>query len=142
MIKIIDLIDIVDDLLLIDDVNVGLNDVKNANSINDVNIVTNANNNYFYCVNDIRDIKDIKYIIDILDILDNEEKIIDDVNRMIYFDHSYKTKQLTKLINSSYDRGRFQEQYLFWLPASKMASGSLIPCFLVSRCDFEHFGAL
>ena len=108
MVKIIDVIDIVNDLLLVDDVNVGLNDVKNANSINDVNIVTNANNNYFYCVNDIRD------IIDILDILDKEEKIIDDVNREIDFDHSYQTKQLTKLIIGSYDRGRLQKQYLFW----------------------------
>ena len=140
MIKIIDVIDIVNDLLLIDDVNVGLNDVKYVNSVNDVNIVTNANNNYFYCVNDIRDIKDIKYIIDIIDNLDKEE-IIDDVNRVIDFDHSYQTKQLTKLINDSYDRERFQEQYLFWLPASKMTSGSLIPCFLVSLCDFGYFGA-
>ena len=105
MVKILDVIDIVNDLLLVDDVNVGLNDVKNVNSINDVNIFTNANNNYFYCVNNIRDIKDI---IDILDILDNEEKIIDDVNRVIDFDHSYQTQQLTKLINGSYDRGRFQ----------------------------------
>ena len=40
MIKIIDAIDIVNDLLLIDDVNVGLNDVKYVNIVNDVNIVT------------------------------------------------------------------------------------------------------
>ena len=100
MVKIIDVIDIVNDLLFVGDVNVGINDVKNVNSINDVNIVTNANNNYFYCVNDI---SDIKYIIDILDILDKEEKIIDDVNREIDFDHSYQTKQLTKLIIGSYD---------------------------------------
>ena len=103
MVKILDIIDIVNDLLLVDDVNVGLNDI--------------------------------------LDNLDKEEKIIDDVNRVIDFDHSYQTKQLIKLINGSYDKGRFQEQYLFWLPASKMASGSLIPCFLLSRCNFGYFGA-
>ena len=62
---------------------------------------------------DIINSKKIKYIIDILDILDNEEKIIDNVNRGIDFDHSYQTKQLTKLINGSYDKGRFQKQYLF-----------------------------
>ena len=136
MIKFIDVIDIVNDFLLVDDVNVGLNDVKYVNSVNDVNIVTNANNNYFYWVNDIKYVKDIKDVNDILDLL-----AIDDINNVNDFDHSYQTKQLTELINGSYDRGRFQEQYLFWLPASKMASGSLIPCFLVSRCDFWYFGA-
>ena len=120
MIKIIDLIDIVDDLLLIDDVNVGLNDVKYVNSVNDVNIVTNANNNYFYRVHDIKNVKNIKDVNDILDLL-----TIDDINNVNAFDHSYQTKPLTKLINGSNDRGRFQEQYLYWLLASKMASGSL-----------------
>ena len=136
MIKIIDVIDIVNDLLLIDDVNVGLNDVKYVNSVNDVNIVTNANNNYFYWVNDIKYVKNINDVNDMLDLL-----TFDDINNVNAFDHSYQTKPLTKLINGSYDRGRFQEQYLFWLPASKMASGSLIPYFLVSQCDFGYFGA-
>ena len=120
MIKIIDVIDIVNDLLLIDDVNVGLNDVKYVNSVNDVNIVTNANNNYFYWVNDIKNVKNIKDVNGMLDLL-----TIDDVDDVNNFDHSYQTKQLTKLINGSYDRGRFQEQYLFWLLVTKMASGSL-----------------
>ena len=62
MIKIIDLIDIVDDLLLIDDVNVGVNDVKYVNS------VTNANNNYFYWVNDIKYVKNINDVNDLLTI--------------------------------------------------------------------------
>ena len=113
MIKIIDVIDIVNDLLLIDDVNVGLNDVKYVNSVNDVNIVTNANNNYFYWVNDIKYVKNIKDVNDMLDLLTIED--IKDVND---FDHSYQTKPLTKLINGSYDRGRFQQQYLFWLLSS------------------------
>ena len=85
MIKINDAIDIVNDLL-IDDVNVGVNDI--------------------------------------LDLL-----AIDDINNVNDFDHSYQTKPLTKLINGSYDRGRFQEQYLFWLLVTKMASGSLITIF-------------
>ena len=68
MIKIIDVIDIVNDLLLIDDVNVGLNDVKYVNSVNDVNIVTNANNNYFYWVNDIKYVKNINDVNDLLTI--------------------------------------------------------------------------
>ena len=124
MIKFIDVIDIVNDFLLVDDVNVGLNDVKYVNSVNDVNIVTNANNNYFYWVNDIKYVKDIKDVNDILDLL-----AIDDINNVNDFDHSYQTKQLTELINGSYDRGRFQEQYLFWLLVTKMASGSLITIF-------------
>ena len=78
MIKIIDVIDIVNDLLLIDDVNVGLNDVKYVNSVNDVNIVTNANNNYFYWVNDIKNVKNIKDVNDILDLL-----TIDDFNNVV-----------------------------------------------------------
>ena len=69
MIKIIDAIDIVNDLLLIDDVNVGLNDVKYVNSVNDVNIVTNANNNYFYWVNDIKYVKNINDVNDVNDLL-------------------------------------------------------------------------
>ena len=69
MIKIIDAIDIVNDLLLIDDVNVGLNDVKYVNSVNDVNIVTNANNNYFYWVNDIKYVKNINDVSDVNDLL-------------------------------------------------------------------------
>ena len=40
------------------------NDVKNKNSINDVNFVTNANNNYFYWVNVIKYVKNIKDIND------------------------------------------------------------------------------
>ena len=126
MIKIIDLIDIVDDLLLIDDVNVGLNDVKYVNS------VTNANNNYFYWVNDIKNIKDVNDILDLL--------TIDDINNVVNaFDHSYQTKPLTKLINGSYDRGRFQEQYLYWLLASKMASGSLIAIFRQCFMSLGHY---
>ena len=74
MIKIIDVIDIVNDLLLIDDVNVGLNDVKYVNSVNDVNIVTNANNNYFYWVNDIKNVKNIKDVNYILDFLTIDDK--------------------------------------------------------------------
>ena len=120
MIKFIDVIDIVNDFLLVDDVNVGLNDVKYVNSVNDVNIVTNANNNYFYWVNDIKYVKNIIDVNDMLDLL-----TIDDINNVNAFDHSYQTKPLTKLINGSYDRGRFQEQYLFWLLVTKMASGSL-----------------
>ena len=72
------------------------------------------------------------YILDIIETnieIINEEKIIDDVNRVIDFDHRYQTKQLTELINGSYDRGRFQEQYLFWLLVTKMTSGSLITIF-------------
>ena len=69
MIKIIDAIDIVNDLLLIDDVNVGLNDVKYVNIVNDVNIVTNANNNYFYWVNDIKYVKNINDVNDVNDLL-------------------------------------------------------------------------
>ena len=69
MIKIIDVIDIVNDLLLIDDVNVGLNDVKYVDSVNDVNIVTNANNNYFYWVNDIKYVKNINDVNDVNDLL-------------------------------------------------------------------------
>ena len=50
MIKIIDVIDIIIDFLISDAVNAGFNDVKIVSSINDVNIITNANNNYFYWV--------------------------------------------------------------------------------------------
>ena len=135
MIKIIDAIDIVNDLLLIDDVNVGLNDVKYVNSVNDVNIVTNANNNYFYWVNDIKNVKNIKDVNDILDLL-----TIDDINNVVNaFDHSYQTKPLIKLINGSYDRGRFQEQYLFWLLVTKMASGSLIAIFRQCFMSLGHY---
>ena len=52
------------DFLIIDDVNAGFNDVKNENNINDVNVVTNANNNYFYWVNVIKYVKNIKDIND------------------------------------------------------------------------------
>ena len=121
MIKIIDAIDIVNDLLLIDDVNVGLNDAKNVNSITDVNVVTNANNNYFYWVNDIKYVKNINDVNDMLDLL-----TIDDINNVNAFDHSYQTKPLTKLINGSNDRRRFQEHYLFWLLVTKMASGDFL----------------
>ena len=134
MIKIIDLIDIVDDLLLIDDVNVGLNDVKYVNSVNDVNIVTNANNNYFYWVNDIKYVKNINDVNDMLDLL-----TFDDINNVNAFDHSYQTKPLTKLINGSNDRGRFQEQYLFWLLVTKMASGSLITIFHQCFMNLGHY---
>ena len=64
MIKIIDVIDIIIDFLISDDVNAGFNDVKTVTSINDVNIVTNANNNYFYWVNVIKYVKNIKDIND------------------------------------------------------------------------------
>ena len=134
MIKIIDVIDIVNDLLLIDDVNVGLNDVKYVNSVNDVNIVTNANNNYFYWVNDIKYVKNINDVNDMLDLL-----TFDDINNVNAFDHSYQTKPLTKLINGSYDRGRFQEQYLFWLLVTKMASGSLITIFHQCFMNLGHY---
>merc|ERR1712218_505707 len=120
MIKIIDAIDIVNDLLLIDDVNVGLNDVKYVDSVNDVNIVSNANNNYFYWVNDIKFVKNIK---DINVILDNVKDIndmldphaSDDAKNINDFAHSNQTRQLTELTNDSYDRGRLQKQYLFWV---------------------------
>ena len=124
MIKIIDLIDIVDDLLLIDDVNVGLNDVKYVNSVNDVNIVTNANNNYFYWVNDIKFVKNIKDINDILD-----PHASDDAKNINDFAHSNQTRQLTELTNDSYDRARLQKQYLFWLLVTEIAPGSLITIF-------------
>ena len=133
MIKIIDAIDIVNDLLLIDDVNVGLNDVKYVNSVNDVNIVTNANNNYFYWVNDIKNVKNIKDVNDMLDLLTidiNDLHASDDVKNDNDFDHCCQTRLLTELINGSYDRGRFQEQYLLWLLVTKMASGSLITIFV------------
>ena len=61
---IIDVIDIIIDFLISDDVNAGFKDVKNKNSTNDLNFVTNANNNYFYWVNDIKYVKNIKDIND------------------------------------------------------------------------------
>ena len=114
MIEIIDIIDIIIDFLIIDDVNAGFNDVKNVNSINDENIVTNANNNYFYWVNDIKFVKNIKDINDILD-----PHASDDAKNINDFAHSNQTRQLTELTNDSYDRGRLQKQYLFWLLDTK-----------------------
>ena len=65
MIKIIDVIDIAIDFLISDDVNAAFNDVKTVRSINDVNIITNANNNYFYWVNNIKYVMNVKDINDI-----------------------------------------------------------------------------
>ena len=68
------------------------------------------------------------YIIDTIYCLDiietsidviNDEQINDDVNNVNDFDHIYQTRQLTELINGSYDRRRFQDQYLFWLLVTK-----------------------
>ena len=122
---IIDVIDIIIDFLISDDVNAGFNDVKTVKSINDVNIISNANNNYFYWVNYIKYVMNVKDNIDILDLLTS-----DDVKNDNDFDHYCQTRLLTELINGSYDRGRFQEQYLFWLLVTKMASGSLITIFV------------
>ena len=87
--------------------------------------ITNANNNYFYCINDIKFVKNIKDINDILDPCASDE-----VKNINDFDHSCQTRQLTKLNNGSYYRGRLQEQYLFWLLVTKMASGSLKTIFV------------
>ena len=67
-------------------------------------------------------------IIVVFDIITSKE-IIDDINDVNDFDHSYQTKPLTKLINGSYDRGRFQEQYLFWLLVTEIGPGSFITIF-------------
>ena len=99
MIKIIDDIDIILDFLITDDINVGFNDVKNVISINDENIVTNANNNYFYWVNDIKFVRNIKDINDILD-----PHASDDAKNINDFAHSNQTRQLTEVINGSYGR--------------------------------------
>ena len=114
MIKIIDIIDIIIDFPISDDVNAGFNDVKTVTSINDVNIVTNANNDHFYWVNYITYFKDINNILDPHD--------SDDVKNVNDFCHCYQTRQLAELINGSYDRGRLQVQYLFWLLVTKMAA--------------------
>ena len=98
---IIDVIDIIIDFLISDDVNAGFNDFKSVNSINDVNITTNANNNYFYCINDIKFVKNIKDINDILD-----PHASDDAKNINDFAHSNQTRQLTELTNDSYDRVR------------------------------------
>ena len=141
MIKINHAIEIINDLLLIVK---NIKDINDTLDILDIPDIIDTIEIIIICISDNIYIIDTIYILDIIetniDII-NKEEIIDDVNDVNDFDHSYQTKQLTKLINGSYDRGRFQEQYLFWLLASKMASGSLIPCFLVSRCEFGHFGA-
>ena len=67
----------------------------------------------------------VKDINDINDLLAS-----DDVKNDNDFDHCCQTRLLTELINGSYDRGRFQEQYLFWLLVTKMVSGSLITIFV------------
>ena len=72
-------------------------------------------------------IKYVKNIKDINDILDPCAS--DEVKNINDFDHSCQTRQLTKLNNGSYYRGRLQENYLFWLLVTKMASGSLITIF-------------
>ena len=94
------------------------------------------------CISDNIYIIDTIYILDIIetniDII-NEEEIIDDINDVNDFDHSYQTKPLTKLINGSNDRGRFQEQYLFWLLVTKMASGSLITIFRQCFMGLGHY---
>ena len=132
---IIDVIDIIIDFLISDDVNAGFNDVKTVTSINDVNIVTNANNNYLYWVNHI------KYVMNVKDINDmNDLHASDDVKNDYDFDHCCQTRLLTELINGSYDRGRFQEQYLFWLLVTKMASGSLITIFRQQIINLRHNG--
>ena len=122
---IIDVIDIIIDFLISDDVYAGFNDVKNVISINDENIVTNANNNYLFCINDVKFVKNIKDINDILDPCASDE-----VKNINDFDHKCQTRQLTKLNNGSYYRGRLQEQYLFWLLVTKMASGNLKTIFV------------
>ena len=85
------------------------------------------------CISDNIYIIDTIYSLDIIetsiDIIADEE-INDDVNNVNDCDHIYQTRQFTELINGSYDRGRFQEQYLFWLLVTKMASGSLITIFV------------
>ena len=67
------------------------------------------------CISDNIYIIDTIYILDIIetniDII-NEEEIIDNINGVNDFDHSYQTKPLTKLINGPGDRGRCQLHYL------------------------------
>ena len=74
------------------------------------------------CISDNIYIIDTFYSLDIIetsiDVITDEE-INDDVNNVNDFDYIYQNRQLTEVINGSYDRGRFQEQYLFWLLWSK-----------------------
>merc|ERR1712223_1237786 len=131
-----------------------------------IDVITDEEiNDYVDNVNDIFDIHDILdmidpieiiiicisgniYIIDTirsLDIIETsidviaDEAINDDVNNVNDFDHIYQTRQLTELINGSYDRGRFQKQYLFWLLVTKMASGSLITIFRQRIINLHHY---
>ena len=94
------------------------------------------------CISDNIYIIDAIYSLDIIetsiDVITDEE-INDDVNNVNDFDHIYQTRQLTELINGSYDRGRFQEQYLFWLLVTKMASGSLITIFRQCFMGLGHY---
>ena len=95
------------------------------------------------CISDNIFIIDTIYSLDIIetsiDVITDEE-INDDLNNVNYFDHIYQTRQLTELINGSYDRGRFQEQYIFWLLVTKMASGSLITIFRQQIINLRHYG--
>ena len=97
-----------------------------------------ASNNYFYWVKHIKYVMNIKYINDILD--PHELLAGEDVKNDNDFDHCCQTRLLTELINGSYDRGRFQEQYLFWLLVTKMASGSLITIFRQRIINLRRYG--
>ena len=103
MIEIIYIIDIIIDFLIIDAINADFNDVKNVNSINDENIVTNANNNYFYCINDVKNFKDINDIFDLLAmidflIIDDAKSGFNDVNNA----NSIIDKNIVTNTNNSY----------------------------------------
>ena len=110
IIDIIDILDILDKLDIIDPI--------------EIIIICISNN--IYIIDAIYSLDIIETSIDVI----TDEEINDDVNNVNDFDHIYQTRQLTELINGSYDRGRFQEQYLFWLLVTKMASGSLITIFV------------
>lgn len=51
------------------------------------------------------------------------------ISSMILIIATKLLRQLTELNYSSYERGRLQEQYFFWLPVTTMASDSLINIF-------------
>ena len=134
MTKIIDVFDIITDMRIKYIIDI-LDILDILDNIDPIEII-------IICISDNIYIIDTIYILDIIetniDII-NQEEIIDDINDVNEFDYSYQTKPLTKLINGSYDRGRFQEQYLFWLLVTKMASGSLITIFRQCFMGLGHY---
>ena len=104
--------------------------------IDPIEIIIICISDNIYIIDTIYSLGIIETSIDII----TDEEINDDVNNVNDFDHIYQTRQLTELINGSYDRGRFQEQYLFWLLVTKMASGSLITIFRQWIINLCHFG--